>query len=110
MQIPLQINVRGITQTPELDAQIRERAKRLEHFHGRITRCQVVVEAASARQRQGREVAIRVELHIPGRVPIVASRKHDEDIRVALRDAFDAVTRQLEDDIRERRDASQAGE
>lgn len=105
MQIPLQSSVLGMPRSAALDARIGERASRLERLHPRITSCRVVVEALARRPRQGREYAVRVEIRAPGRLEIAATRKHDEDVYVALRDAFDAIERQLEDAIRERRDA-----
>lgn len=103
MQIPLQISVRGIDHSPALEAHIRDRTQRLERFHERITRCQVVVEARSRHRVQGNAFDVRVEVHVPGRAAIVASHKHDQDVYVALREAFDAVVRQLDDEARERR-------
>jgi ribosome-associated translation inhibitor RaiA len=43
-----------------------------------------------------------VDLRVPGR-EVVASLAHDEDVYVALRDAFDAATRQLEEVARVQR-------
>lgn len=103
MQIPLQISVRGMPHSPALDAQIQERAARLEQFHPRITRCRVVVEELARHHRQGRSFSVRVEIRAPDHEEIVASRKHDEDVHVALRDAFDAAVRQLEDEVRKHR-------
>ena len=103
MQIPLQISVRGTDQSPALETHIRDRTERLERFHERITRCQVVVEARSRHHVQGNDFSVRVEIHVPGRTPIVASHQHDKDVYAALRHAFDAAVRQLEDDARERR-------
>jgi ribosomal subunit interface protein len=103
MQIPLQISIRGMPHSAALDAEIRERAARLDHFDTRITSCRVVVEELARHHRQGREFAVRVEIRAPGREEIVASRNHDEDVYIALRDAFDAAVRQLEDEVRKRR-------
>jgi cold shock CspA family protein len=40
---------------------------------------------------------------MPGHAEVVSNRHHDEDVYVALRDAFASVTRQLEDVVREKR-------
>lgn len=104
MQVPLQISVLGMPRSDALDARIEERAMRLERFHPRITSCRVAVEELARHHRQGREFAVRVELRAPGHVEIAATRKHADDVYVALRDAFSAAERQLEDAIRERRD------
>ena len=44
----------------------------------------------------------RSALHVPGDM-IVVNREADEDVYVALRDAFDAAGRQIEDSIRRMR-------
>jgi ribosomal subunit interface protein len=102
MQVPLQVVVRNIPHSPALDARIRDKAARLEEFDPRITSCRVTVEESSRHRHQGRQFAVRVDVRVPGR-EIAVTREHDEDVYVALRDAFDAAKRQLEDVVREKR-------
>jgi ribosomal subunit interface protein len=102
MQVPLQITVRDVPHSPALDARIREKAAKLEEFHPRITGCRVTVEESSKHSHEGRQFAVRIDLRVPGR-EIAVTREHDEDVFVALRDAFDAAKRQLEDVAREKR-------
>jgi len=102
MQVPLQITVRDIPHSPALEARIRDKAARLEEFHPRITSCHVTVEESSKHQHQGRQFAVRIDVRVPGR-EIAVTREHHEDVFVALRDAFDAAKRQLEDVVREKR-------
>jgi cold shock CspA family protein len=63
----------------------------------------VTVEEASKHQHQGRQFAVHVDVRVPGREQIVSRRHQHEDVYVALRDAFAAVGRQLEDVVREQR-------
>lgn len=102
MQIPLQITMREMDRSDALEAAIQDHAAKLEQFHSRITRCRVTVEQMRKHHQQGRHFAVKVELRVPGR-EIAATRDHDEDVYVALRDAFDAAKRQLEETVRERR-------
>lgn len=107
MQIPLQISFRGIDHSDAVEADLRERAGRLEQFYGRITGCRVVVEAPHARHRKGKLYHVRIDLTVPG-AEIVVGRDPGlhhahEDIYVAIRDAFDAARRQLEDHVRRAR-------
>ncbi len=95
MQIPLQITMREMDRSEALNATIQEHVAKLEKFNDRITRCRVTVEQLGRHQQQGRHFAVRIDLRVPGR-EIVASRDHDEDVYVALREAFDAARRQLE--------------
>jgi cold shock CspA family protein len=62
----------------------------------------VTVEELRKHHHQGRQFRVRIDLRVPGK-ELVANRDHHEDVYVALRDAFDAVKRQLEDVAREMR-------
>jgi cold shock CspA family protein len=94
-----------------VDEQVREAAlghvAELEDFHDRITGCQVVVSQPHRHHRSGRLWSIRVEVVVPG-ADIVVNRDHPldhahEDVHVALRDAFLAARRRLEDVARRKR-------
>jgi ribosomal subunit interface protein len=107
MQELLQISYRDVDPSAAIEEAIHERAAKLEEFFGRITGCRVVVEAPHRRQHHGRLYHVRVELAVPGRTIVVNREppKHHEheDVYVAIRDAFDAIRRQLEDYVRESR-------
>ena len=102
MQMPLEITVRDMPHSPALEASIREKAARLEEFHPRIIRCHVTVEESGKHQHQGHRFAVHIDVRVPGR-EIAVTHEHHEDVFVALRDAFDAAKRQLEDVVREKR-------
>lgn len=102
MQIPLQISLRGIGHSDALYNAVREKAEKLERYYERITSCRVVLELGALHKRQGREFAVRIDLKVPGG-EIAVTREHDEDVQIALREAFDAVRRKLEDYAREQR-------
>lgn len=102
MQIPLQITLRHMPPSDALEARIRDQAAKLEEFHPNLISCRVTIEEIARHQQQGRQFQVRIDAHVPGH-EIVANRDHHEDVYVALRDAFAAVTRQLEEDIREKR-------
>jgi ribosomal subunit interface protein len=107
MQDELQITYRNVTPSPALETAIRERVSRLDEFFDRITSCRVVVESPHRRHHNGRLFHVRVELAVPGRLLIVDREPHEhhehEDVHVAVRDAFDAARRRLEDHVRESR-------
>jgi ribosomal subunit interface protein len=96
MQIPLRITYRNIRKSDALDERLRERAAKLEEFHPHITSCRVVVEERHRHQRQGREFTVSIDARVPGH-EVFIDRDHDEDVYVALRDAFDAADRKLEE-------------
>ena len=96
MQIPLQITYHGIPRSDALDARIRDKAAKLEEFYPRISRCRIVVEERDRHHHQGRQFTVSIDLRVPGH-EVFVGRDHHEDVYVAVRDAFDAAARQLED-------------
>ncbi|MGE5319693.1 MAG: ribosome hibernation-promoting factor, HPF/YfiA family [Hyphomicrobiaceae bacterium] len=96
MKTPLQITFRDIEQTEGLEAHIREKAAKLETFFEPIMSCRVVVEMPHQHKHQGKFFNVRIDIGVPGS-EIVVNRDRNEDLYVALRDAFDAAKRQLDD-------------
>ena len=99
-----------------VDEQVRDAAldhvAALERLWDRITGCHVVIAQPHRHQRQGRLYSVRVELVVPGG-EIVVNREHPrdhahEDVFVALRDAFRAAERRLEDHVRQLQGAEKA--
>ena len=98
MSAPLQITLRKLPRSEGLEQSIRQHADKLQDFHPRVSHCRVTVEPAG-HPHQGRQFAVRISVKVPG-AEIAVDRQHSEDVRVAVRDAFDAARRQLEDHIR----------
>jgi ribosome-associated translation inhibitor RaiA len=63
-----------------------------------------VVEQPHHHRHQGGQFVVRLHIDVPGG-EIVVNHDHDEDVFIAVRDAFNAARRQLEDHVR-RRDGS----
>lgn len=102
MQLPLQITFRNFPSSEAVEARIRAKAAKLEEFHPRITSCHVVVEELDRHRHQGRQFTVRLDLRVPGH-ELVVDRDHHEDVYVALRDAFNAAGRKLEEVARTQR-------
>lgn len=102
MQLPLQITMHGFRHSAALESAIRKKAAKLEKFHPRIMSCRVVVELPARHRHQGKQFVVRLDIKTPGG-EIAVNRDRDEDVQVALRDAFDAARRKLEDQIRRQR-------
>jgi ribosomal subunit interface protein len=108
MALPLQITFRHMDPSPALEARVRQRATELDQFFERITSCRVFVERGHQHHHQGNLFDVHVTISLP-RSQVVAGRTHrvshaHEDPYVAVRDAFDAVRRQLEEHLRALRD------
>jgi ribosomal subunit interface protein len=96
MEIPLQITVRDIPESAAIEDRIRQKAAKLNRFCHHIISCRVVIDVPEKRKHQGKLFNVRIDVSVPGN-ELVVKRDLSEDLYVALRDAFDAMTRQLED-------------
>jgi ribosomal subunit interface protein len=99
--LTVQITMRDTPNSSALDTTIRKKAKKLEQFYDRISSCRVVVERTQRHKHQGQLFNIRIDVSVPGK-ELVVTHKQNEDVYVALRDAFNAMTRQLEEHARKR--------
>ena len=108
MEKPLQITIRGMEHSEALDAHIREKALKLEEFYPRMIGCHVTVDEPHRHHQQGGQLEVRIDIHLPGHAHVVVNRQHSDDVYVALRDAFDAAKRQLEEHIRLQRGDTKA--
>ena len=100
MRIPLDIKFHHVDHSEAVVARIREYAERLERLHPGIIRCQVSISQPHQHKHKGELYDVRIRLEVPGQELIVnreGSQNHaHEDVYVAIRDAFNALTRQLE--------------
>jgi len=90
-----------------VEARVRERAEKLDRFAGRIMSCRVVIEAPHKHHHKGGLYKVHIDITVPGG-ELVVNRESGldhghEDVYVAVRDAFDAARRQLEDYVRRQR-------
>lgn len=110
MKLPLQITFHQMEPSAALEAQIREHAGRLDRFYDGIMACRVLVEASHRRHHKGNLYRVRIDLTVPGKELVVTRDPHEhqahQDPYVSIRDAFDAVRRQLEDHARVQRAAT----
>lgn len=104
MSMPLDISFRDIDPSPAIEARIREKAAKLERFFDRAISCRVVVAARNKHQHKGRLYNVSIHLAVPGEDLLIGhEHKLDhahEDVYVAIRDAFDALKRRLQDRVR----------
>jgi len=103
MPMSLQIVFHQLDPWPGAEAVLRERAQRLERFCPDLMSCRVVVQETQKHNQLGRPVAVQVEVHAPGHA-LTVNRRHDTDFKVAAREAFEAMTRRLDDLARRRRE------
>ena len=100
-QLP-EIRFLGLEPSPAVETAAREKVDKLDRFYGDLMSCRVTIELVDKHQHRGRHYAVRIDTTFPGR-ELVVDRVQDEDVYVALRDAFDDMKRQIEDNVRRMR-------
>jgi putative sigma-54 modulation protein len=114
MNTPLEISFKGLDKSTAIEAKIAERAARLEKHFDRMTHCRVVVAAPHKHSHKGKAYEIKIDIGIPGGAPLIVTHESpvggqaQEDLRVALRDAFDAAGRRLDDLVEKMNGAARA--
>ena len=107
MQSPLRVSFKNIPVIDSAEELCLQEVEKLERFHDRITSCRVVISRPGKRHRKGNLYEVRVDLRVPGG-EVVTTRTppehhEDEDLDVAIHEAFHKVRRQLEDLVRRQR-------
>lgn len=102
MKTPLHLQFRGMEATDSLRQLAMKHVDRLEALAGDVMACRVSVEQLQKHQHQGRPYGVMIDLTLPGH-ELAVNRVRHEDVYVAMRDAFDAMHRQLEEVVQKRR-------
>ncbi|MCL4456552.1 MAG: HPF/RaiA family ribosome-associated protein [Nitrospirae bacterium] len=102
MKLDLQITAHNIELSDFAREDIREKAEKLDKFYDRIMRCRVVVDVPHRHKHEGILYDVHIYMTVPG-YELIVKREPGEDLTVAIRDAFDAARRKLEDFVRRQR-------
>jgi len=108
MQAPIEIAFQHFEPTDEVRAEVAKQAKRLEKFSDRITSCYVAIAGPQTRHRQGELFKVDIRIALPAHRDVIVTRNHGDAPErthplVAIREAFDAAVRQIEDFAHEMR-------
>jgi ribosome-associated translation inhibitor RaiA len=101
--IPVQVTFHGIDHSDAVEEKVRLKADKLATLCSRITACRVVIEShhhnTSNLHKKGEPFHIRVGVSVPGTELVVGRDPKDshvnEDIGVALKEAFANMERKL---------------
>jgi ribosome-associated translation inhibitor RaiA len=107
MKLPVQVTFRDMVPLPSLEEDLRRRAAKFDRWISDLMSCRIIVEAAGNRHHQGHRYQIKIDVRVP-EAELAVTQQGDEDINIAVRDAFEAMDRQLEDYARRRRGAIKA--
>ena len=97
MKLTPEVTFRGLPHSEALESHIRQKVEKLDRFFEHIVSCRVMMEVGHKHRHEAQIYHVSVALTVPGK-ELVVSREHQaHEDPFALRDAFDATTRQLED-------------
>lgn len=102
MQIPLQVSFEGTEPSDAVRSAIEREVERLETHNRHIVGCRVAVIAPGHRHRHGTGFEIHIWLTVPPHENLVVDHAPSGDARhehveVAIKDAFAAARRQIDD-------------
>jgi len=131
MKTPLQVTFRNMPRSDAIEENVREKAEKLDSLFEGITSCRVIIEAPHRHHHKGKAYVVRIAIAVPSGELVVnrAPKRLDavkaahpeeleknlaehhepsrhaahEDAYVAIRDAFSAAARKLQDYARRRR-------
>jgi len=110
MQRPLKITSRDFRLSEAFETEIRDKAAALDNYYERLSGCEVTVRAPAIKHhRKGGPFVVGIRLTVPGK-ELAVERQAEEELSQAIREAFDAARRQLEDYVRALRGAVKAHE
>ena len=107
MKLPVHIQFHGMEPSDALEKSAREHAYKLELLAPDILACRVGIHLEQKHKHQGRPFGVHLDLTLPGH-ELVVNRVQNEDVYVALRDAFDNMKRQLVEIVRRAQEAQEA--
>ncbi|MCC2666948.1 MAG: hypothetical protein K0S63_864 [Gammaproteobacteria bacterium] len=100
--MPIQLTIRDIPTSPVLEEHIYKKAEKLKQYCHQINSCHVVIELAQKHKHQGKLFGVHIRLNVPGKELVVDDKK-DEDVYIAVRNAFMALKRKLNNYAERRR-------
>lgn len=101
LMLSVQVTMKDIPFSQALENHIRIKAQKLTLYSQKIHSCKVVVEVPQKHKRQGKLFSVHIDLMVPGK-ELAVNHKQNEDIYIAIRDAFCAIERQLEKYVQKR--------
>jgi ribosome-associated translation inhibitor RaiA len=102
MQIPLQVTFEGTDPSEAVRVAIGREVERLEKHNRHIIGCRVAIIAPSHKHHHGTGFHVHISLTVPRHETVIVNHapsddKRYEHIEVAIKDAFAAARRQLDD-------------
>lgn len=102
--IDLKIQYLGFAESNAVSAVVWDYVENLEKFYNQIMSCHVIISYPHRKQHKGGIYHVKIRMHMVG-ADIIIDKEPEmnhahEDVYVAIRDAFDAAKRKVEDLVR----------
>jgi ribosomal subunit interface protein len=98
----IQITIRAVPHSDSLQDHVRKKAEALDEMYRRISGCRVIIDQSQKNKHQGKLFKVCIDVRVPGK-ELVVNHKENEDVYIAIRDAFNAIHRQLETYVQKHR-------
>lgn len=102
MPLPIDISFQDIPHSKAVEEAVTHQINHLSHICDQITRCRVILSLEAKHQQQGRPFSVHIGVTMPHHAPL-SSKASDEDVYVALRDAFAHMERMVAEAVQKRR-------
>lgn len=102
MQFTLHLDPKDLHLDRATVQHIHDKAAKLAALYPRILKCRVVLEGPVHHHRKGGPYTARIDLTVPG-AELVVNHHETTDLRRAIREAFEAARRRLEEYAQHRR-------
>lgn len=102
MHLTPHVTLRNLLHSAAIEAHILKRIEKIDQICPNIMHFDVVVEQIQRHKHQGKLYNARITVTVPGE-ELAVTRAQDEDVYVAIRDAFNAERRKLLNYTRRRR-------
>ncbi len=99
MKQPIEFRFLGMEPSEAVETAVRKKIAKLDQFRADLMSCRVTIELLDKHTHQCKHYAVRINVTLPGH-ELSVTRVQDEDVYVAVRDAFDDMKRQVEDSVR----------
>lgn len=97
MAFPLHVQFVSLPHSDAVEEKVRQKFEALERYSDRIHKCQVWIEKPMGHHRKGRLYEMQVRLTVPGEELVIVDQPPEDDVSIAIRNAFDAIRRKLQD-------------
>lgn len=96
----INISFRSLPDSPMISFHINRYFKKLSRQYTRLGHCRAVVELSHKHKRNGKSFSVRLDFNLAGKE--LFCKKENQNVYIAIRECFEALTRILEKSSRPR--------